>query len=139
MKRLLGIVVMVLLVVVSVSCDNDDNNGLNVKFGALEIVDAQLPESFELGNTYEVQVTFLRPDNCTYFQGFDVYPTATTVREVVAVGARYADQPCAQEAIEVTDSFLFKVIHNETYTFRFYTGEDAEGNPEFIETEVPVN
>lgn len=139
MKKLLNIVVTTLLVFGLLSCDNDDNNGLNVKFGALQIVDTQLPESFEFGSTYEIQVTFLRPDDCTYFQGFDVYPTDTTVREVVAVGARYADQPCAQEAVEVTDSFLFKVIHEDTYTFRFYTGEDAEGNAEFIETEVPVN
>ena len=139
MKKLLNVVVTALLVFGSVSCDNDDNSGLNVEFQELQIVDTQLPESFEFGNTYEIQVTFLRPDGCTYFQGFDVYPTDTTVREVVAVGARYADQACTQEAVEMTDSFLFKVIHDEPYTFRFYTGEDAEGNAEFIETEVPVN
>lgn len=138
MKKLVSVLLTTAFIFGMLSCENDDN-GINVEFQKLQIVEAELPESFDFGNTYEIQVTFVRPDGCTYFQGFDVYPTDTTVREVVAVGARYADQACTQEIVEVTDRFLFKVIHDQTYTFRFYTGDDAEGNPEFIETQVPVN
>lgn len=139
MRKLTKALIAVILMTGFVSCSNDDNEGLNVDFQKLQIVEANVPESFNYGNTYEIQVTYLRPDGCTYFQGFDVYPTDTTVREVVAVGARYAQQPCTQEVVEVTDRFLFKVIYNQPYTFRFYTGEDEAGNPQYIEAQVPVN
>lgn len=120
------------------SCDNDDN-GSDVAFQRLQIVDAELPDSFDLGELYEIRATYVRPDGCTYFQGFDVYPKDTTVREVVAVGATYIDQQCTQEATEVTDRFLFRVVYDQPYTFRFYQGEDANGDPDFLEVEVPVN
>lgn len=139
MRRISRTLLALILVIGLVSCSNDDNAGVNVEFQKLQIVEANVPESFNYGNTYEIQVTYLRPDGCTYFQGFDVYPTDTTVREVVAVGAKYAQQACTQEVVEVTDSFLFKVIHNQPYTFRFYTGDDEEGNAQYIERQVPVN
>lgn len=119
------------------SCNNDDD-GTYVNFESLQIVDAVVPDTFELGGRYEIVVTYLRPDDCTYFQGFDVYPQDTTVREVVAVGASYTDRPCTQTVTEVDDSFLFEVIYDQPYTFRFYQGEDENGDPEYLEVNVPV-
>ena len=139
MKKFIPILLLVIISNGFNSCSTDDNNGINVQFKKLNIVQVHVPEKFDFGSTYEIQATFVRPDGCTYFQGFDVYPTDTADREVISVGARYEDQACTQQIIEVTESFLFKVVHNQTYTFRFYSGQDEGGNPEYIERQVPVN
>ncbi len=119
------------------SCKDDDEN-LSVSFEKLQIVDVEVPDTFQLGRSYEIFVTYTRPNACTYFQGFDVYKDEITVRNVTPVGAHYTNQECTQEAVEVTDSFWFKVIYDQNYTFRFWTGEDEEGNAEFIEKQVVV-
>ena len=118
------------------SCNKDDD--FNVVFEKLQIVDVEIADTFHLGRTYEVLVTFIRPNECTYFQGFDVYPKDVTIRNVTAIGAHYENQECTQEATEVTDKFLFNVIYDQDYEFRFWTGVDDEGNPEYIQKIVVV-
>ncbi len=131
--------VLLILAFLGMNSCNDDDNGSNVAFKKLQILEVELPDSFNQGELYEIQVSYVRPDGCTYFQGFDVYPKDTSVREVVAVGVTYSDQLCTQEVTEVTDSFLFRVVYDQPYTFRFYKGEDTNGDPEYLEVEVPVN
>ncbi|MEO1009806.1 MAG: hypothetical protein AAFX53_00780 [Bacteroidota bacterium] len=121
------------------SCDLDDN-GPNFHFTSLQIVSADLPESFELNETYEIQVRYVIPDGCTIFEGFDVSRQDTTVRNVVAVGARRTDaEACTQAIEELEATFNFVVLYNETYVFRFWQGSSVDGEDEFFEVEVPVN
>lgn len=136
MKRL-GFLAALVSVFILYSCDKDDDKR-SVTFNKLQIVEAELPDSFRLGATYQVWVTYFRPNECTYFQGFDVYPDTVSSRTVTAIGASYTDQICEQEAVEVTDFFVFKVIYDQTYKFRFWKGEDDTGKSEFLEIEVPV-
>lgn len=119
------------------SCIND--NGATIEFHALQITDAQLPESFALNTTYEITVTYVKPDGCTYFEGFDVAPKDSTIREVVAIGSTTIGQQCTQEETELQESFLFRVLHEQDYIFRFWQGKDADGEPIFLEMQVPVN
>ena len=123
------------------SCsNNDDNNGVQVEFKKLAIVKTELPAFFELGKTYDLRATYVRPDGCTYFQGFRVTTEDTTIRVVEAIGARYTKKGelCTEDAIEVPDSFLFQVIYNQPYTFRFWKGVDANGTAQYSEVIVPV-
>lgn len=117
---------------------NDDD--VNFHFTALEITDFDVPESFDFNETYTISVTYLKPDACTFYEGFDVRKEALTVRNVVAVGSvRTDDQACTQAVIEETASFNFSVIYTDPYTFKFYTGENSDGQPEYLEVLVPVN
>lgn len=124
------------------SCNNnDDNNGVQVEFKKLAIVKADLPAFFELGKTYEIRATYVRPDGCTYFQGFKVYPQDNnTTRVVEAIGAKYTNtgQLCTEDAVEVPDSFLFQVLYDQTYTFRFWKGVGTDGKDEYLEVTVPI-
>lgn len=121
------------------SCDLGDD-GPNFHFVPLRIESADMPESFDLDATYRINVTYTLPDGCTYFEGFDVTKEDVTTREVVAVGSQRTDQVACSEAIQtIEDSFDFIVIHSEPYLFRFYQGDDANGDPQFLEVEVPVN
>ena len=136
-KVVLGCLFCVLLFSFS-SCDlNDDTQ--NFHFTTLSVVEASLPESFQLNETYTIDVTYLRPDSCTFFEGFDVAIPSETRRNVTVIGSVFTDDnACTQLAEEVVASFEFNVIFTGTYTFRFYTGQDDSGNATFIEYTVPV-
>ena len=120
-------------------CSIDDDDA-NFHFTALEIVDAEVPESFVLNETYKITVNYLKPDSCTYYEGFDVVKDSLTTRSVVAIGAVRTDiDDCMEELIQETASFNFQVIYTEPYTFKFYTGVNCDGEAEYLEIVVPVN
>ncbi|WP_430908567.1 hypothetical protein [Maribacter sp. 2-571] len=137
MKRLSLLLGLVLVFFGSVGCNNDD--GVNFHFEALEIVNAQLPDAFELNEQYEITVTYNRPDDCTFFEGFDVSQNDTTVRSVVVVGSVLTDRECNETGDQVTATFNFVVLHDQDYRFRFWQGEDENGEPLYLEVIVPIN
>ncbi len=119
------------------SC-NLESDAATFHFVNLQVVEAELPESFQLYETYEVNVTYLRPNGCTFFEGFDISKAESTERYVVVIGSEFDNTSCTQVAEQVVDSFSFTCYYEGTYTFRFWTGEDENGNAEFIEYDVPV-
>jgi len=136
MRRLFLASILVAIAFIGISCNKDD--APTIEFHALQIIDADVPESFAFNGRYEITVTYVKPDDCTYFEVFDVAPKDTTIREVVAIGSTYVDQQCAQVATEQQQSFLFDVKYDQTYLFRFWQGTDADGEPIFLDIEVPV-
>ncbi|MEM6894935.1 MAG: hypothetical protein AAF554_14670 [Bacteroidota bacterium] len=138
MKRI-PLVLLSLILVCFYSCDISDDEP-NFHFTTLSVVSANLPDSFELDSTYTIEVTYLRPDSCTFFEGFDVAQTEETERVVAVIGSVITDNEtaCAEQAEEVTAGFRFRVNFTDEYTFRFYTGLDSEGNGEYIEYTIPV-
>ena len=121
------------------SCDLEDD-GPNFHFVPLRIESVEMPESFDLEETYVISFKYIVPDGCTYYEGIDVVDEEVTTRKVVAIGAQRTDQDACTEVIrEEMGSFNFVVIHNQPYLFRFYQGEDVNGEQQFLEVEVPVN
>ena len=137
MKRLVLLFAMVVSCLLVGSCSDDDD--ANFHFTALKALRAEIPESFELNERYQISVTYERPDNCTFFEGFDVTSPDTTIRDVVVIGSVFTDRECTMQIEEVEVNFDFIVIHDQTYTFRFYEGDDENGEHQFFEIEVPVN
>ncbi|MBO0320924.1 hypothetical protein J0X14_01335 [Muricauda sp. CAU 1633] len=122
------------------SCDLDDDTP-NFYFTSLDVVDVDMPESFELNETYDIDVTYVRLDGCTYFEGFDVVKTGETDREVLVVGSRLTDENigCTQVVEEVVATMQFHVIFTGEYHFRFYAGQDDNDNAIYLEYDVPVD
>lgn len=119
-------------------CSNDD--GQNFHFTALQIISADVPESFELNQTYQINVTYSLPDGCTAYEGFDVNYEDTTIRNVVAIGSvRTNTEACEEVVTEGQAFFNFTIIYDQPYTFKFFQGENNDGEPEFLEIIVPVN
>lgn len=139
MKKVLMPVFLFVALALFSSCELDDDSP-NFYFTALTVVEADVPESFVYGNTYDINVTYIRPNGCTFFEGFDVTKTAETEREIVVVGSVLTDEDraCTQALEEVVATMKFSVIYTGEYTFKFYTGEDANGNPTYIEYAIPV-
>tara|TARA_R110000868_G_scaffold369748_1_gene633237 strand:- start:256 stop:678 length:423 start_codon:yes stop_codon:yes gene_type:complete len=132
------VLLAVFIAFISNGCSIEDDDA-NFHFTALEIVGAELPESFDYNKTYEILVNYIKPDSCTNYEGFDVVKDSLTVRNVVAIGSVRTDIDCTVQSIEQTASFNFKVIYTDPYTFKFYTGDNSEGEAEYLEVVVPVN
>ena len=111
----------------------------NFQFTVLEAVTADFPDSFDLNGEYEINVVLRRPNDCTFFEGFDSSSPQLTTRIVSAVGTVLTNQECTENLKEVTGTFSFRVDFTQTYLFQFYTGVDAAGNPIYIEYKIPVN
>lgn len=137
MKKRFFIFSVLTMILTFNSCKKDD--APNFHFVPLSIVSADLPEFFTLNQTYAIRVVYNKPDACTSFGGFDVTPEELTTRNVVVIGTRHYDQEaCTQTIEEGVSVFNFNVVHSQTYTFKFWQGEDADGNQEYLEVEVPV-
>lgn len=137
MKRMFFALLSVMSILSFTSCSLDD--GVNFHFKPLQTISADLPDSFDLHQVYDIKVTFLRPDDCTLFEGFNVVRTDTTTRQVAAIGAVMEKETCLSVNQEIEDTFKFEVRYTDTYLFRFWTGDDENGEPQFLEIEVPVN
>jgi hypothetical protein len=120
------------------SCDIDDD--VNYHFEALEVKSVEMPEAFDYGEIYKIKVTYFRPNNCTFFEGFDVVKEDLTTRKVVTIGTVIEDQEdCSGTGEDLVATFNFEVLYDEPYLFRYWTGEDANGEPSYLEITVPVN
>ena len=137
MKRLYVWIGLFLLLGLT-ACKLEDD-GIKYHFLPLQITSVEMPDSFTLNETYEISVTFIKPSNCVFFEGFDVRQADTTVRNVVVIGSEIDDQVCTQAIEEVTETFDFLVIYDQTYVFRYWTGEDENGEPEYLVVTVPIN
>ncbi len=120
------------------SCDIDDD--VNYHFEALQVKSVEMPEAFDYGEIYKIKVTYFRPNNCTFFEGFDVVKEGLTTRKVVTIGTVIEEEEeCSGSGEELVATFNFEVLYDEPYLFRYWTGEDADGEPTYLEITVPVN
>jgi len=139
MKRLVPLIAIIFLATILSNCGVDDDSP-NFQFVPLQIISAELPESFNLDESYQIKVSFIKPNGCTSYEGFDVTKEDQTIRNVVVVGSERIDiDDCTEQAVEQTAEFNFVVLYNETYTFKFWLGETASGEDEYLEIDVPVN
>lgn len=133
-----ALVILLGLITISLASCSLDDNGTKFHFVPLKIVAADLPESFSLNETYEVAVTYELPNNCSFFEGFDVTKSNDSIRNVVAIGTQLEQPDCTAEVVEKQSTFSFVCLYNQTYVFRFWNGEDEQGNAQYFEIEVPV-
>ena len=121
------------------SCSLDDSANETFYLEVLPIESVEIPEYFVLGETYEVFVTYTKPNSCYYFNDF-IYEIDGDERTVAIVNTVYLNSTtsCDGEPEQVTVSFDFLVNGSETYLFKFYQGEDENGEDQYYLVEVPV-
>ena len=125
------------ITIFSTSCSLDDDN-VKFSFVPLQIVNADFPETFTLNETYNIEVTYIIPNNCIAFEGFDISNIDTTSRSIVAIGSELEGKVCNLIAVEARESFAFTCLYEGTYYFRLWTGETENGEQQYLELEVPV-
>ena len=133
MKRILSLGIML---VIFASCSIDDGTDYTTVFVPVESV--EMPDEFEFGKTYTVEVNYLRPSTCHSFKEF-YYLKENNERIVAPINYAFEGDDCQiLEDKLVKASFPFKVISNGSYIFKFWKGNDTEGNSEYLTIEVPV-
>ncbi|MDA9069514.1 hypothetical protein N8258_00655 [Algibacter sp.] len=134
MKRL---VVFCLTLMLFASCSADDDS-TSFSFEVLPVESVDIPDEFELGETYPITVSYLRPSTCHGFKEF-YYLKENNERTVAPI--TYIFDNNDRETLEdnlVEATFNFIVTSNGSYIFKFWQGEDTDGETQYLIIEVPV-
>lgn len=135
MKQLLALSLALLLFT---SCSVSDDHP-NFSFEILPIESVDIPNEFVLGETYPITVSYFRPSTCNFFHEF-YYSKENNERTVAAIDIVYEQSDCETlENVLVESTFNFLVTSNGSYIFKFWQGEDTNGENQYLIIEVPVN
>ena len=120
------------------SCSiDDDSNNYSLEILPVESVD--IPDEFELGQTYPITVHYFRPTTCHAFREF-YYVKENNIRTVAPINYVFEeDNNCTDlenDLVEATFNFI--VTSNGSYIFKFWQGEDTNGEDQYLTIEVPV-
>jgi hypothetical protein len=130
-----GIFFVIFSFIIFVSCSNDD--GPTYHYELLAIEDVNLPENFEYGKIYEVSLKYIQPDDC-YISSDVLYEYDNDIRNVAVISTVLDDKNCFPSEFEDDISFKVQALQEETYIFKFWQGEDDNGEPIYLVKEVPV-
>ena len=119
-------------------CSDDDNNDHDYHLEYVNVISADLPDEFIYGLTYRINVTIELPNSCYYFYNQYDYFYEGTSRLIYPIGHVDDGVPCTPNITETTFSIPVHALQSEPYIFKFYQGEDENGQDVFLTIEVPV-
>ena len=139
MKNLKYLLIMIVALTVSVSsCSDDDDNYHDHHLEYVGVISSELPDEFTYGNTYRINVTIELPNSCYYYYDQYDYFYEGTSRLIYPIAHVDDGVACTQNITETTFSIPIQALQNEPYIFKFYQGEDDNGEDMFLTIEVPV-
>jgi hypothetical protein len=126
-------VIACLFVFLIISCSTNDDSTPDIYYEILPIESAVLPDEFQLGDTYEITLTYIRPSTCYAFNS--IYYLQETNKRTVAIVAYIVsgNNNCETLNEEMEASFDFKATNSGYYIFKFWQGGDN-----YMTVEVPV-
>lgn len=137
-KYLLIILVALTVSVTSCSDDDDDYNEHEYHLEYIGVVSADVPDEFIYGKTYRINITIELPNSCYfYYNQYDYFYEGTS-RLIYPIAHVDDGVPCTLNITETTFSIPVQALQSEPYIFKFYQGEDADGQDIFLTIEVPV-
>ncbi|WP_452225525.1 hypothetical protein [Lacinutrix chionoecetis] len=133
MKKLL----ILIIGLVTFSCSLSDDSPTDYQ-ELLPVEEAVLPEEFVLNETYEITLVYLRPTTCHAFS--DIYYLKENNERTVAVISTVfqSNGNCTALGTELEATFNFKATQTGSYVFKFWQGEDDNGEDTYLTVEVPV-
>jgi hypothetical protein len=133
------IALFLVLITSLISCSLDDNRD-TYTYKILAVESYEVPESFKIGETYEIKLKYQRPNPCYIFQGI-FYEKNLNIRTIAIQTAIKDDQVCTQQLPPLSEtSFNFYVTNNDqgSYIFKFYKGKNDNNENIFEEVEIPI-
>ena len=139
MRKILSIGLIALLLG---SCSADSPGDTTSYYNEfVPIATVEMPETFQLGQTYIIEYTYNRPTTCHLFYNLlyetDQNVATIAVNNTVLTGGGASCEPLTDEI--VSRSFDFAVYNSNTHYFKFWQGKDDSNEDIFLEFEVPVN
>ncbi|AVR44885.1 hypothetical protein C7S20_06170 [Christiangramia fulva] len=126
-------------------CSIDNESGPNVAYDLVAITGNDLPESFEKGKTYEVNVTYELPNQCYAFNSLDARRAGSSSEQrrkiyVGAISLVNLSGTCDESSEGDTGTSKFTILIDEDgeYEFNFWIGKDSTGQSLYDKVTVPV-
>lgn len=127
------------------ACEIDDD-GPSIETVYAKVVNAELPDHFEEGEIYEVDVTYLLPDACHNDVGLHVRRASQSgegYRQIYVFAIASHDPMLTEctrteEDLEVTRNFTITIDDSAPFTFYLWTGVDENNENVYTQIEVPV-
>jgi hypothetical protein len=132
MKRIFFVIFAVLIFA---SCS--DNDGSDYHYELLATEDALVPEEFEYGKIYDITVKYIVPDDC-YIASDILYEYDATARNIAVISLVVEENSCEPLELEQELNIRVHALQTSPYIFRFWQGEDDNGDPIYLTIEVPV-
>ncbi len=137
MYKMKRFIVLSLLLVMFGACSTDDDT-VNFNFEILPIENVDIPDEFELGEVYPITISYLKPTSCHRFNEL-YYLKDTNKRTVAVIDYVFERDDCETLENELAETTLnFIVNSNGSYIFKFWQGEDNQGEDQYLTIEVPV-
>jgi len=132
MKKIFFVIFILLL---TVSCSDDDSS--NYHYELLPVEEAEVPDEFVYGQIYYISVKYIRPTEC-YVYNDVLYEYDYDARNIAVISTVVEDNDC--EIIDSSEELTIRVqaLQTSPYIFRFWQGDDDDGDPIYIEIVVPV-
>lgn len=148
MKKLILLFVSTLILT---SCNVDDD-GPKTLLTPAEVSEIDVPDYFENGKTYEIDIVYLLPDACHNAAGINVQRGSNSNgekewRDIYVTGVASYDSnlsECNKDAtnteLEKDGSFKITIPMNDeqSYTFYLWTGVDTDNKNIYTEVVVPI-
>lgn len=135
MKYLLIAFIAIGLTLTSCS-DDDDSHSYHYEY--VNVTSADVPDEFIYGQTYRINMTVELPNSCYYFYNQYDYFYEGTSRLIYPIAHVDDDVACTLNIREVNFTIPVQALQEETYIFKFYQGQDDDGQDTFLTIEVPV-
>ena len=126
---------VIFAVVLMVSCSDDDS--YEYQYELLPIEEALVPEEFEYGQIYDISVKYIVPDDC-YINSDILYEYNEDARNVAVISLVIDSNDCDPLDLEQELTFQVRALQASPYIFRFWQGDDDNGEPVYLILEVPV-
>ena len=143
-----SLILFLSLTISLISCNDDDGPSTALQYA--EITGHNLPDYFELGEDYEIDVTYKLPNACNTFAGFDHGGQKDEDDETIFIyyiNAVTSYDPnlteCDQEGNLTSTKTVrkFSISENSEYKmiqFKLLKGISATNEPSYITVNVPV-
>lgn len=126
---------VIFAVISMVSCSDDDS--YEYHYELLPIEDAVVPDEFIYGEVYDLSVTYIVPSDC-YVNSDILYEYDYDARNVAVISLVLESNDCQTIDLEQELSFKVHALQKSPYIFRFWQGDDENGEPIYLSIEVPV-
>ncbi|PHQ30802.1 hypothetical protein [Leeuwenhoekiella nanhaiensis] len=119
------------------SCSLDDDR-VQINYELQPVVDYELPDTLVWGQRYNFKIRYVSPTSCNYFYDFD-YARQDSTRLIYVFEGVYEEEMCTDTPTDTVSVYLpFETRYNYDYIFKFYAGEDENGEDLFITDTIPV-
>lgn len=122
------------------SCSTD-NDLVDFYGEPLPIESVIIPQTFQFGEVFQIEVSYFRPTDCHVFNNFIVNSDNENESTVILLNTVYSNPDC--ETFEansnlVQATFNYQVNTSNTHVFKFWQGKNDNGSDLYLIVEVPV-